>query len=77
VAQHLSDISLPARFSDCIRAAGGRLLLPMPTLRQMTVLDLARMKIAGYVPLPTGDFFVAGGARVFFIADQKNAILDR
>jgi hypothetical protein len=72
------EVKLPARFTDCIRAGGGRhLLLPMPTLSKVAVFDLAKRGIAGYLPLLDANSLVAGGGESIFVANPSSGVLER
>jgi hypothetical protein len=72
------EVKLPARFTDCIRAGGGRfLLLPMPSLRKVAVFDLAKRGIAGYVPVLDANSLVAGGEEAIVVANPSSGVMER
>lgn len=72
------EVKLPARFTDCIRAGGGRyLLLAMPSLSKVAVFDLAKKGIAGYIPLLDANSLVAGGGEAIFVANPSSGVLER
>lgn len=74
----VSDVKLPAPYTDCIRAGCGRyLLLTMPSLKKLAVVDLAERSVTGYVPLAESDALVAGGRNYIFVASPTSGLLDR
>lgn len=78
VMEEVSEVKLPARYTDCIRAGSGRyLVLPMPSLKKAAVIDLAERSITGYVPLADAGALVAGGRQWILVANSTSGLLDR
>lgn len=72
------EVRLPARYTDCIRAGGGRyLLLPMPSVHELAVFDVREMALKGTIPLADEDALVAGGRDRVFVASATAGLLER
>ncbi|MBA4016988.1 MAG: hypothetical protein C0483_07375 [Pirellula sp.] len=72
-----AKLPIPGPVDDVVVGGGGRyLLLAMHDLQKVVVFDVREGKVLKYVNVESDEFFVAGGATQFVIADAKENSLE-